>query len=140
MAHMYYHVSSPKGSKIYRLHGRNFYADIIWTPSSYDLNRLIFSIKLFKLMTDHHQHHQYQHNNRPEMIVDDLSIDNQQKEPSNNDRPDYEPEYILLENVSTFLIMPTDIEIMIFFTTNEFCIINYFTKNVRPFLKQFYFY
>ncbi|XP_075678035.1 uncharacterized protein LOC113790267 [Dermatophagoides pteronyssinus] len=131
MAHMYYHVSSPKGSKIYRLHGRNFYADIIWTPSSYDLNRLIFSIKLFKLMTDHHDHHnhQYQHNNRPEMIVDDLSIDNQQKEPSNNDRPDYEPEYILLENVSTFLIMPTDIEVMIFFTTNEFCIINYFTKN-----------
>ncbi|KAH9421157.1 hypothetical protein DERP_010098 [Dermatophagoides pteronyssinus] len=132
MAHMYYHVSSPKGSKIYRLHGRNFYADIIWTPSSYDLNRLIFSIKLFKLMTDHHQH-QYQHNNRPEMIVDDLSIDNRQNEEpsssSNTDRPDYEPEYILLENVSTFLIMPTDIEVMIFFTTNEFCIINYFTKN-----------
>ncbi|OTF75850.1 hypothetical protein BLA29_006416 [Euroglyphus maynei] len=56
------------------------------------------------------------------MIVDDSSVDNPE-------RPDYDPEYLLLENVSTFLIMPTDIEVMVFFTTNEFCIINYFTKN-----------
>ncbi|KAH9517705.1 hypothetical protein DERF_008346 [Dermatophagoides farinae] len=116
MAHMYYHVSSSKGTKIYRLHGRNFYADIVWTPSSYDWNRLVFSVKLFKLMSDQYNNHNHNDDDPPMM------------KPS-TERPDFDPEYLLLENVSTFLIMPTDIEVMVFFTTNEFCIINYFTKN-----------
>lgn len=155
----YYHVSSPKGPKRYRLFGRNFYADISYLPSAYDPRRLLYEVKLIKLDRNKKiingfdqnferpssfvtaaQKNGIDSNNITDSFIDSKRSDDDDdgefsdvgmKSKSNDERNviDFEKEFFWIQNVSTFVVL-SNFEVIVFFH-DEFCFINYFTSKVR---------
>ncbi|UXI18097.1 neurogenic differentiation factor 1-like [Sarcoptes scabiei] len=152
----YYHVSSPKGPKRYRLFGRNFYADISYLPSAYDPRRLLYEVKLIKLDRNKKiingfdqnferpssfvtaaQKNGIDSNNITDSFIDSKRSDDDDdgefsdvgmKSKSNDERNviDFEKEFFWIQNVSTFVVL-SNFEVIVFFH-DEFCFINYFTS------------
>lgn len=122
MINMNSNVERADGARRFLLYGNNFLCEISYMPVSYDWNRIMFTVTLIKLI-----HHNVNNNERQ------TDTDQQSVLSNRNGNDDFEREYLLINNVQTFLVLDRTMEVMVFFATNKFCIINYYNQKVLPF-------